>query len=186
MSRIAPKRSATLTSLLASAAALLVLAASSSASLAFDRPPSPRSIKTEHEVILRGLAAYAAEGTSTAAAAQVVLDLMRPHIQKEEELVLPLLSLLPDVSEGNITADMTSAIAVADRLKAERGALFDTHAEIAAAVGELILVSEGANERELVDFAARIAVHAMGEVEVLEPAAVLVGEVLRQQLTPSQ
>jgi hypothetical protein len=173
-------------SLLASAAALLVLAASPSASLAIDPPPSPQSIKTEHAAILQGLAAYAAQGTTTAAAAQDVLDLMRPHIQKEEQLVLPLLSLLPAVSEGQMTAEMTSAIALADRLMAERDALFDAHAEIAAAVGELISAGEGASERELVDFAGRVATHAMSEVEVLEPAAVLVGDVLRRELTPSQ
>jgi hypothetical protein len=80
---------------------------------------------------------------------------------------------------------MTYAIAVADRLQAERDALFDAHAEIAAAVGELIAAGEGANERDPVDLAGRLAVHAMGEIEVLEPAAGLVGEVLRQQLAPS-
>jgi hypothetical protein len=173
-------------SLLATAAALLVLAASPSASLAIDQTLSPRSIETEHAVILQDLAAYAAQGTSTAATAQDVLDLMRPHIQKEEELVLPLVSLLPEVSEGKVTPEMTYAIGVADRLQAERDALFDAHAEIAAAVGELIAAGEGANERDLVELAGRVAVHAMGEIEVLEPAAVLVGQVLRQRLAPSQ
>jgi hypothetical protein len=94
------ERSATMRSLLAPVAALLVLAASPSASPAIDQPLSPRSIETEHAVILQDLAAYAAQGTSTAAAARDVLDLMRPHIQKEEELVLPLVSLLPRCPKG--------------------------------------------------------------------------------------
>ena len=111
---------------------------------------------------------------------------MRPHLQKEEELVFPLLSLLPDVSEGRITADMTFAIAAADRLKEEREALFDQHAEIQSAVGDLIAAGEGANEQDLVDFASRVAAHAMSEIEVLEPAAVLVGDAMRQQMAASK
>jgi hypothetical protein len=143
-------------------------------------------MKAQHEEIVQGLSHYVTQGTPTAAAAKKVLDLMRPHLQKEEELVFPLLSLLPDVSEGRITDDMIFAIAAADRLKGERKALFDQHAEIQAAVGELISAGEGANERDLVDFASRVAAHAMSEIEILEPAAVLVGDTVRQQLAPSK
>lgn len=99
---------------------------------------------------------------------------------------MPLLSLLPDVSQGRIPADMTSAIAAADRLKEERDALFDEHARIMGAVGELLSVSERENEQDLVDFAGRVAAHAMSEIEVLEPAAILVGDTVRQRLQPAK
>jgi hypothetical protein len=143
-------------------------------------------MKAQHEEIVQSLSHYATQGTPTAAAAKKVLDLIRPHLQKEEELVFPLLVLLPDVSEGRITADMTFAIAAVDHLKREREALFDQHAEIQAAVGELISTGQGAHEQDLVDFASRVAAHAMSEIEILEPSAILVGDAVRQQLAPSK
>jgi hypothetical protein len=173
-------------SILSPAVALLVVVTGSSLPAAASQPQAPGSMKAQHEEIVQGLSRYATQGTPTAPAAEKVLDLMRPHLQKEEELVFPLLSLLPDVSEGRITADMSFAIAAADRLKEEREALFDQHAEIQSAVGDLISAGEDANERDLVDFASRVAAHAMSEVEILEPAAVLVGDAVRQQLAPSK
>jgi hypothetical protein len=172
--------------ILASATALLVLIAGTTASIGSAQPLPPQSMKTEHDAIVRGLTIYAAQGTQTTATAQTLLDLMRPHLQKEEELVFPLLSLLPAVSEGRITADMNFAIALADCLEAERGTLLDSHAEISAALGELVAAGEGANEQNLVDLAGRIETHALTEIEVLEPAAVLVGHTVRQQLAPDK
>ena len=172
--------------ILASATALLVLIAGTAASIGAAQPLPPQSMKTEHDEIVRGLTVYATQGTQTAATAQTLLDLMEPHLKKEEELVFPLLSLLPAVSDGRITADMSFAIALADRLETERGALFDSHAEISAAIGELVVAGEGANEQDLVDLAGRIETHALSEIEVLEPAALLVGHTVRQQLAPNK
>lgn len=53
-------------------------------------------------------------------------------------------------------------------------------------MGDLISAGQDANERDLVDFASRVAAHAMSEVEILEPAAVLVGDAVRQQLAPTK
>jgi hemerythrin HHE cation binding domain-containing protein len=163
--------------------AVFFVVASSSLSMAANQPPAPGSMKTQHEEIIQGLSQYATQGAPTAEAAQKVLDLMKPHFEREEELVAPLLSLLPDVSEGRVTADMTFAIAAADRLKAERDELFDQHAQIQAAIGDLISAGRGANEQEIVDFATRVAAHATSEIEVTEPAAILVGDTVRQQLS---
>ena len=169
-----------------SAMAAFFVAASPSLSMAANLPPAPGSMKAQHEEIIQGLSRYAAQGAPMAMAAQKVLDLMEPHLKREEELVFPLLSLLPDVSEGRITADMTFAIAAADRLKAERDGLFDQHAEIQAALGELISAGRGANEQEIVDFAGRVAAHATSEIEIMEPAAIVVGDTVRQQLARSK
>jgi hypothetical protein len=46
-------------------------------------------------------------------------------------------------------------------------------------VGELISAGQGAHERDLVEFASRVAAHAMSEIEILEPAALLVGDAVR-------
>ena len=39
---------------------------------------------------------------------------------------------------------------------------------------------------KVVEFASRVAAHAMSEIEVLEPAAVLVGDAVRQQMAASK
>lgn len=165
---------------------VLFAVAGPSLSLAAAQPLAPGSMKAQHEEIIQDLTQYAARGAPTAAAARNVLELMTPHLKKEEELVFPLLALLPDVSEGRFSGDMTSAIAAADRLRAERDALFDEHAEIQAAVGELIFAGQDTSEQRVVDLAGRIAAHAMSEIEIVEPAAVLVGDTVRRQLAWSQ
>jgi len=165
---------------------VILVAASPSLSMADGQPPAPGAMRAEHEEIIQDLTRYAAQGAPTAAAARNVLELMTPHLKREEELVFPLLALLPDISEGRFSGDMTSAIAAADRLRAERDALFDEHAEIQAAVGELILAGQDTSEQGIVDLAGRIAAHAMSEIEIVEPAAVLVGDTVRRQLAWSQ
>ena len=44
----------------------------------------------------------------------------------------------------------------------------------------------GASEQGIVDLAGRIAAHAMSEIEIVEPAAVLVGDAVRRQLAWGQ
>jgi hypothetical protein len=89
-------------SILAAALALL-LGVGSSASIAASPLIQPNSIRTQHEEIVQGLSRLANGEAEMAAAARVILDLMKPHLVKEQELVLPLLAILPSVAEGDIT-----------------------------------------------------------------------------------
>lgn len=165
--------------------AMAAIAGSSFASdddVGVDALPAPGSLAAEHRDILQSLGRLAAEPNASAAAAQRLIDLMRPHMQREADFVYPPLSLLPAVAEGRITPDMAWAIAMADRVKAEQAKLFDEHALIMDAVGDLMAAGEPGNERDLLAIAHRVAGHATTEAEVLEPTAILVGESLRQRL----
>jgi hypothetical protein len=163
-------------------AAFILLAAGSPGSIAAEPLTAPGSLAAEHEEIRQSLRHFATQPKQSAAAAQGLRDLMGPHMQKEEQFVYPPLSLLPAIAEGQVTPEMTWAISMADQVKAEQAALFDEHALIMDAVGDLVAAGEGDNEHDLVAFAQRVAGHAMIEAEVLEPAAILVGETLRQRL----
>jgi hypothetical protein len=77
---------------------------------------------------------------------------------------------------------MTWAIESADRLKNARDELFAEHAQIMHAVGALALLSDKTNDGATMEFVSRLASHVMSEIEVLEPAAVLVGETVRRHL----
>ena len=167
-----------------SVAALLMMAGSPAA-MAMGQP-SPSSMDRQHDELVQQLSRFAATDTETATAAERVLELMRAHHLKEGELVLPLLALLPDLCEGRIAADMGSAIETADALKAERQAMFDDNAEIMSAVGELIQAGGAAREAELVMLGGRVADHVMSEIEISEPAAILVGEALRARLASTR
>jgi len=162
-------------------AAAIFLMSGPAASLAAGQS-SPSSILTQHEAIIQDLSRYAGQGMPTADAARKVLDLLSSHQKSEEEFVIPLLSLLPEVCDGSFRGDVTSAIAMADHLKAERQTMFDSNAQIMTAMGELIHAGGAAHEQDLVDFGGRVATHVMGEIEVSEPAAILVGDALRQRL----
>lgn len=171
-------------SIVVSAAALLVMAGSTASQAAGQ--PSPSSMDRQHHDIAQQLSRYTAGDIGTAAAAERVLELLKSHQQKESGLVLPLLSLLPELCEGRIAGDMAFAIEMADALKAERQAMFDENAEIMAAVGELIQAGGPANETDLVVFGGLVADHVMSEIELSEPAAILVGDAVRLRLASNR
>ena len=66
--------------------------------------------------------------------AQKALVLFKQHLQREEEFILPPLTLLPHLADGKVSPDMKWAIAMADRVKAEREKTYHEHTQITDAM----------------------------------------------------
>jgi hypothetical protein len=167
---------------MAAALTMGVLALDIGRASAGESRPLPGSLTLEHQEILRELGRFAEPASPTATVARSLLDVLEPHMQREEEFVYPPLVLLPAIAEGRITPDMNWAIPLADRVAAERATLFEEHSEIMGAVGELLSAASINGEDALLAFGHRVAAHALNEIEILEPAAILVGETLRSRL----
>jgi hypothetical protein len=142
----------------------------------------PKSLKIEHDDLHKDLRAAIATGGRTGEAARMVADRLHPHFVREEELAMPLLGLLADLSRDGapISADAAEkAIALTERLADELPGMLAEHREIVAALGSLIGAAQEENHQEIVRFAEKLKLHAQTEEEVLYPAALLVGQYLK-------
>ena len=145
----------------------------------------PQSVALEHKSVLAYLRRIAEKPTAEGAAAQKVIDILVPHMAKEEEFILPPLTLLPEMAAGKITPDMRWAIAMTDRVKAEQADLLKIHDGLSEAFIELLGAADAAGDDVTVGFTKDLAADDLGDREVTEPLIVLIGKVLRSRL-PAQ
>ena len=142
----------------------------------------PQSVVSEHESTLTFLRAVAARPTPEGAAAQKVIDLLIPHMAKEEEFILPPLVLLPELAAGKVSPDQRWAIELADRVKSEQANLLKIHEALSDAFIQLLEAAEAANDDVTVGFTKDLAADDLGDREVTEPTTILIGEYLRLKL----
>jgi hypothetical protein len=139
----------------------------------------PRAIKSEHHELHRALTRSLEAGGRTGEAASRVVDLMQPHMLKEEEFCLAPLSRLPALARGESIPDAANVLEMTDRLREEFGTLVCEHDAIVRALQALIVAAKADGRPEVVDFAEKLVLHAEMEEDVLYPAALLVGEIIR-------
>ena len=142
----------------------------------------PESLKAEHEELHSELVKATAAGGRVGEAAKEVASLLHPHFVKEEEYAIPPLGLLPLLAEGKITPDMTKALTMTDKLKAEFPEMLKEHKAIVGALERLASAARAENKPEYVHFAEKLKLHAQTEEEVLYPASILIGEYLKLKL----
>jgi hypothetical protein len=146
----------------------------------------PESIRREHEAIHSALAAATRAPGRVGIAATALADVLHPHFVREEEIALPPLGLLAPLAAGETLSEATrSAAAEMTRaLRAEMPRMLEEHVQIRAAVGQLRVAAEAAKAQAQVELADQLGLHARTEEEVLYPAALLIGDLLRAR--PSQ
>ena len=146
----------------------------------------PQSIRHQHEQIIARLTHFAGHGGSVGAAASKALNVLKDHYAKEEAFVLPLLGLLPRLANGEVSKDMEPAIAMSERARAASADLQNDHIQITSLMNELVAAGKNARNDELVRLATRIASQSLNDIEVAQPTAIIVGELLRQRLPKTQ
>lgn len=139
----------------------------------------PKALDAEHQQLHVQLARAITVGGRTGEAAKEVDRLLAQHFRKEEEFALPLLGLLPSLAAGNVPAETSRAIALADRLKSEMPGMLLEHKAIAAAVQRLRTAALRERQDDAVRFAETLMSHAQQEEQIHYPSAVLVGEYLK-------
>lgn len=141
----------------------------------------PASIRHEHEAIHSALVAATRASGRVGTAAKALAEVLHPHFLREEEIALPPLGLLAPLAERKPVpaAQLAEAAAMASTLRAEMPRMLEEHVRIRAAVAELRAAAraEGATAQEAL--ADELALHAQTEEEVLYPAAMLVGDLIR-------
>jgi len=142
----------------------------------------PECLKIEHEELREQLATAAATGGKIAEAARGVLKVLRPHVLLEEEFAIPPLTLLPRLAAGEASPDMKRYQHLAETLKAELPRMLEEHVLIVEALRKLMQVAQQEGHPGYANFARKMILHAQTEEEILYPASILVGEILRSRL----
>jgi len=144
----------------------------------------PQSFKVAHAETLAELTAIGKRRTHTGLIARQAISAVQRHFQREEEYILPPLTLAPAIALGKITPDMKWAIAMADRIKADRETIFVEHTVITEWMNELAAAAERAHEADVTAFARGAVADSLNDTEVNEPMAIVIGDYLRAKLGP--
>lgn len=140
---------------------------------------APESIRTEHEAIHSALVEATKAPGRVGAAAKELATVLHPHFVREEEIALPPLGLLAPLAAGQAPAGMDEALVMSDTLRKEMPRMLDEHKAIRAAVEKLLQVAREEKASRAEEVARELALHAKTEEEVLYPAAILVGDLIR-------
>jgi iron-sulfur cluster repair protein YtfE (RIC family) len=142
----------------------------------------PLTPQHEHDFLHERLRQATQAGGEVGEAAKTLARLMHPHFVKEDQIALPPLGLLAALARGEWNAEMAEVLTLTEQLEAELPQMLAEHQNIVAALNKLREAAARAGRGEIVDFVEALVEHARTEEEVMYPAAVLVGHVVRQRL----
>ena len=142
----------------------------------------PQSLVLEHQNTLDRLETLTRRHGGVGVAARKALDLFKRHVARENEYILPPLTLLPTIADGRVTPDMAWAMAMADRVGADRVAIFQEHTQITDAANALLAAGRRAHDKLAIDFAQEAVASSLNDVEIQEPATMLLGAFLHSKL----
>jgi hypothetical protein len=142
----------------------------------------PQSLQMEHQAIHSALVEATKAPGHVGAAARELAAVLDPHFKREDEIALPPLGLLAPLAAGERPAGMEAALTMTDALRKELPRMLEEHKRITAATEKLRAAAREAKAPVQEQFAEDLALHARTEEEVLYPAAILVGEIIRARM----
>ena len=142
------------------------------------KPEVPSSIKETHANLLEQIHKMTLYEDSSSQIALKLEDLMKHHFQEEEDLILPILGLLPSLANEQIPEQIDDMILLSKNVRSQMDHMSAEHQLINAYIGELKEAADKKNLPEIIEFENEIIQHAISEEEVFYPTAILVGEYL--------
>ncbi len=141
----------------------------------------PKSVQAEHEEIFSTLVEATKAPGRVGVAAKELAAVLNPHFMREEQIALPPLGLLAQLAEGKQLPEqvIAEALSMTDSLRSELPKMLEEHKTIRAAVEKLHLAARAEHATKYERLAEQLALHAQTEEEVLYPAAILAGEIIR-------
>ena len=139
----------------------------------------PAAVRQEHRAIHDAIEEAARAPGQVGVAGRQLATVLLPHFTREEEIALPPLGLLAPLARGDLPPDAHEVLAMTDALRRELPQMLAEHTRIRAAVKALRVAAEAEHAGRYLALADDLALHAQTEEEVLYPAAVLVGDLIR-------
>lgn len=143
----------------------------------------PKTLQSEHKALHDRLRQATEVGGEVDEAAKTLAHLTHPHFVKEDEFALPPLGLLVALARGEVNAEMAAVLELTDRLDTGLPRTLEEHRSSIEALSKLRNTAARAGHDNIVAFAETLIEHAQNEEAVIYPAAILVGQVVRQRLT---
>ena len=168
------------------ATAVCVLAGPVAAQPASHAGDIPQAMRVEHDNTLQQLTALSQHHGPVGVEARKALALFKAHLAREEEFILPPLTLLHNLADGKVSPDMKWAIPMSDRVKAEREKTFQEHTQITDAMNALAAAARKAHDAAALDFAAAAVADSLTDLELIEPMSIVIGDYLKAKLPPGQ
>ncbi|HEX6643948.1 MAG TPA: hypothetical protein VF037_04685 [Gemmatimonadales bacterium] len=141
----------------------------------------PADMKAEHDAIHGRLVAATTLPGRTGEAARALARVLHPHFVREEEIALPPLGLLEPLGRGEFTPDMAAVLAMTDALREELPRMLEEHAAVRRATMHLGEMARSEGQADAAELAVELAAHARADEQIFYPAAILVGEVVRNR-----
>ncbi len=142
----------------------------------------PQSLQMSQRETIEQLSTLIRRKGPVGVAAAKTLVVFKKHAARELEFILPPLTLLPYLAEGKVTPDMAWALAMTDRVKAERDEIFDEHSQLVESLNLLTEAAAKAHDTDAKEFAESAAADSLNDLEVLQPTLLLIGDILRARL----
>ncbi len=142
----------------------------------------PSSILANHQADITHLTELSHRAGALGVAAAKALDLLKKHHQRELAYILPPLTLIPSLAAGRISPEMKWAVAMADQVVANREEIFQEHVAITDVMTLLRIEAQKVDDTDAADFAQDAVADSVADMEIQEPACVLVGELIRLKL----
>jgi hypothetical protein len=142
----------------------------------------PSSLEREHTEIHHALEEATRAPGRVGAAAKALAALLDPHFARENQIALPPLGLLAALAAGQRPAGLTEALAMSDALRKELPRMLEEHKAIRAATEKLGTAAREEKASAYEQFAEKLASHALTEEEIMYPAAILVGDIIRARM----
>ena len=140
----------------------------------------PESLKEEHEAFIDCLKGQSTGKDQTGAAVRQLLKLLEPHVEKEDEFVLPLLGSLRSLAAGKPLENPKEVMLSYEKYSGQYGSMFDEHLPIRQAIKKARAAAKKEGYQGILETLDALAHHSRVEEEVLYPTALLVGKVARR------
>lgn len=139
----------------------------------------PEGLVIEHDAIHERLVALLDAPAPVGPAAKKLADLLHHHFPLENDIALPPLGWLIPLATGAELPDATATLEQTQRLREQLPSMLKEHEEIHRAAAALHEAGREAGSESAMSFATDLQAHARHEEEILYPAAILVGDLLR-------
>lgn len=139
---------------------------------------TPKSLKNDHAKLLLELKDVAAPETEVAQKAEIVANKFHSHFIREERSVLPHLSLLLTIANGQWNVESDEILSMTDKLLKEFYELQEEHKKIIECIKDMIVAAKKENNNQAEKLADKLTLHIEIEEEVLYPAVMLIDKYL--------
>jgi type II secretory pathway component PulF len=138
-------------------------------------------MREEHEELHSELRKATRIPGSVGKAAKHVVEVLHPHFEKENELALPIIGVARELGEGKSSSDFQKAFELFERFQPEYQNMLKEHVAIVDALGRLEAAAKRAKKQGVLKFAQKLKLHARLEEDLMYPAVLMAGRLLKQQ-----